>query len=271
MPETKKVGDLFQKIQELPEQSFDCPVHGVYHGRPIMSFFGSKTSVINPECPKCAAEREAKEADETARRRMQDDMNHLEAMNVGKKFWKSTFENFDAYNDELRHHLAVARKFAKKPEGKLVMIGENGNGKNHLAAAILKETGGIVYTCSEIGVMLRDCYNGRNSESELFYRLCTVPLLIIDELDKVKESEAKNNWMSHIIGKRYNNMLPIVFIGNGHIQEDCKNPQKPCPKCIEYHLEDDVLSRIFEDGILLKFNSPDYRYKIRSERGKNGA
>jgi DNA replication protein DnaC len=268
----KRAGDILKpKFEELSEDFFTCPKHGVYHGKPLRFSWvaENEASTVNPECPKCAEERVAKEAEKAARHRRQSDINRLESMNIGKKFWDSTFENFDAYNDELKHHLAAAKEFAENPDGKLVMIGENGNGKNHLAAAILKKTGGVIYTCSEIGIMLRDCYNGMNSEAELFDRLCNARLLVIDELDKAKESEAKHNWMSHIIGKRYNNMLPLILVGNGHLKDDCKSPQRPCPKCIESHLENDVISRIFEDGILLKFTSADYRYKIRSERGKN--
>jgi DNA replication protein DnaC len=273
MNEANKAGDLsHMNFEELPEKRFECPVHGSYNGKPIR--FSSPwvikgcPHIVNPECPICAKEEKARKAEETACNKRQEEMSQFEAMNIGKKFWESTFENFDAYNGELKHNLKVAKQFAKKPKGKLVMIGENGNGKNHLAAVIVKETGGVIYTCSEIGVMLRDCYNGRNSEAELFYRLCNIPLLAIDELDKVKESEAKNNWMSHIIGKRYNNMLPIILIANGHLRQDCTNPQKPCAKCLEYHLENDVISRIFEDGILLKFTSEDYRYRIRANKGE---
>jgi DNA replication protein DnaC len=272
MKNAKRAGDILKlKSEYLPDDFFECPEHGMYHGKPFMvwDFHEGKSFTAKPECPKCAEERAAREAAEAARHKRQSDINRFEAMNIGKKFWDSTFENFDTYNDELKHHLEAAKKFAENPDGKLVMIGENGNGKNHLAAAILKITGGVMYTCSEIGIMLRDCYNGRNSEAELFGRLCNARLLVIDELDKAKESEAKHNWMSHIIGKRYNNMLPLVLIGNGHLQDDCKSPKKLCDKCIEHHLENDVISRIFEDAILLKFNSGDYRYKIRSGRGKN--
>jgi DNA replication protein DnaC len=268
----KKAGSILkQGFQELPDDFFKCPRHGMYHGKPVKyswGYNGMETTVVNPECPKCAAEREAGEAEGSERRKRLEEISRFEEMNIGKKFWNSAFENFDAYNDELKSHLEAAKRFALKPEGKLVMVGENGNGKNHLAVSILKKTGGFIYTCYEIGVMLRDCYNGISSEKEFFDRACDAPLLIIDEADKIKETEAKSNWMSHIIGKRYNNMLPVVFIANGHLQDDCKSLQKPCPKCLEYHLENDVISRIFEDGVLLKFTSPDYRYKIRSGRGK---
>jgi DNA replication protein DnaC len=265
----KKAGNLVKPaIQEFPERVFTCPIHGTYRGKPFKFLWGFESKPIThfPECPKCVKERREQEKRKVEWRERQEEISRLKAMNIGEKFWDSTFENFNAYNDELKRYLDAAKRFAEKPAGKLVMIGENGNGKNHLTAAILKKTGGVIYTCFELGVMIRDCYKGKRSEAKLFNRLCNVPLLAIDELDKIKETEAKNNWMSHIIGKRYNNMLPLIFIANGHMMNDCKSPEKPCPKCLEYHLENDIISRVFEDGILLKFTSPDYRYYLRGKR-----
>jgi DNA replication protein DnaC len=258
-----KAGYLLDSVfQELPDQSFECPIHGRYYGK-LVKFL--EVAAGEPECPQCISEREMQKEKENAKKRAlnrrHEEIDRLAAMNIGKKFWNSTFENFNAYNDELRGHLETCRKFAENPVGKLVLLGENGNGKNHLASAILKKTGGIMYKCYEIGIMLRDCYNGINSEAEFFDMLCSTPLLIIDEVDKIKETEAKNNWMSYVIGKRYDDMLPIIFIANGHLKDDCSSQKKPCPKCLEYHLENDILSRIFEDGTLLEFTSPDYRYK----------
>jgi DNA replication protein DnaC len=266
--EAKMAGDIKHGYQELSDAFFECPKHGMYHGKPVKFSWGGGTVILKPECLKCADERKLQEANEEARRKRQDAIVRLEMMNIGKNFWASAFENFDAYNDELKHHLEVAKQFAERPEGKLVMIGENGNGKNHLAASILKKTGGFIYTCYEIGVILRDCYNGFSSEAEFFNRVCNAPLLIIDEVDKIKETEAKHNWMSYIVGKRYNNMLPTIFIANGHLQDDCKSLEKPCAKCLEHHLGNDVISRIFEDGISLKFTSEDYRYRIRANKRK---
>jgi DNA replication protein DnaC len=263
----KKAGEIIPSLQYLPEQDIECPKHGVYRGRPFKGFwaFGHENHITNPECPKCEKEREAKEKEKEAQWQRVREINRMKAMNISKKFWDTSFENFNAYSDELRHHLAVTKKFAENPDGKLVMLGENGNGKNHLATSILKKTGGLIYTCYEIGVMLRDCYNGISSEMELLERLCTTSLLIIDEVEKAKDSDAKHNWMSHIVNKRYENMLPIIFIANCHSMADCKESSKPCPKCIEYSLENDILSRVLEDGILLKFTGADYRQRLGDE------
>jgi DNA replication protein DnaC len=51
------------------------------------------------------------------------------SMNIDELFWETGFDNFNAYNNELRGHLETCREFAKKPDGKLVMPGEHGNGK----------------------------------------------------------------------------------------------------------------------------------------------
>jgi DNA replication protein DnaC len=91
--------------------------------------------------------------------------------------------------------------------------------------------------------------------------------LVIDEVEKIKDSEAKQNWMSYVIGERYDRTLPVIMIANCHTKKNCTAREKPCPKCLEYHLENDVLSRIIEDGIVLNFSSRDYRGEIRSLRG----
>ena len=150
------------------------------------------------------------------------------------------------------------------------MLGENGNGKTHLAVSILKELGGVMYLAYEVGILLRQSYGGDTKEWEVFNELCTVPLLVIDEVEKIKDSESKQNWLSYVVNKRYNRMLPVIFIANCHTRSNCREPNKPCPKCLEYHLENDVLSRIIEDGIIMNFTSADYREKIRDMRARRG-
>jgi DNA replication protein DnaC len=272
-----KTGDLMPEIKkpvDLPEAEFDCPEHGTYRGIPakIFSFFGRGEFITTPECPACKRETDLREREKAELEQRERLMNKYKQMNIGKKFWNESFETFDAYTDELKKHLATARKFAEKQEGKLVMLGEHGNGKNHLAASILKKTGGLIYRAYEIGLLLRQTINGTTTEYEVLTRLCKTPLLIIDEIEKLKDSEAKNHWLSYIAGKRYDDMLPIIFIGNCHTQDDCKAEQRPCPKCVEYHLENDILSRIIEDGTIMKFTGEDYRYRKRAERaGGNNA
>jgi DNA replication protein DnaC len=239
-----------------------CPKHGEYTGEMVKINVFGKEKYMNPTCPSCQKEKEAIDAEKTRN----DTIIKLRNMNIEPRFYEASFDSFNAYNAELRGHLETCRKFAEKPEGKLVMLGENGNGKTHLAVSILKAIGGVIYTAYEIGIKLRQSYGGDTKEWEVFNELCTVPLLVIDEVEKIKDSESKQNWVSYVVGKRYDRLLPIVFIANCHVQRDCREQKKPCPRCLEYHLENDVLSRIVEDGIIMNFSSGDYREKIRDAR-----
>jgi DNA replication protein DnaC len=247
----------------IEKMTLNCPKHGDYLGETSKVNVCGYSLDINTPCPLCEKEfmvREQKMATE------QEEYSRIQAMrdmNIDELFYESSFDDFNAYNAELQRHLETCRAFAENPKGNLFMVGTNGNGKNHLAISILKKLGGVIYTAYEIGYMLRDCYNGLASEQDFFESLYSMPLLVIDEVEKIKDSEAKKNWMSQIIGKRYARMMPIIFIANGHTMSDCREQEKPCPHCIEYHLENDILSRIIEGGKIMKFNSEDYRYKKR--------
>lgn len=249
----------------MGESTLTCIKHGEYQGESESKIWHEVEYFLNPSCPKCKEECEAAERMRKEENARAQTLAKWQRMNIDPKYHESTLENFDAYNSELREYLETCCRFAEKPDGKLVMLGENGNGKTHLAIGVLKKLDGVIYTAFDIGIMLRD-FNGPKSEAEIYRELCTAPLLVIDEVEKIKDSEAKQNWMSHVIGKRYNRLLPIILIANCHTQKDCKAPKKPCPKCLEYHLENDVLSRIIEDGIVMKFNSGDYREKLRDAR-----
>jgi DNA replication protein DnaC len=242
---------------EYKTETFVCPIHGEYAGETTHYVWPPED--VPPPCPVCRREaREEKRREETIKK--------WRSMNIDERYYKAAFDTFNAYNDELKRHLETCRAFAENPDGKLVMIGTNGSGKTHLAVSVLKELGGVIYTAFEIGVNLRQSYNGGTKEHEVYDELCSVPLLVIDEVEKIKDSESKQNWMSYVIGKRYNRMLPLIIIANCHTQKDCTEQKKPCPHCLEYHLESDVISRITEDGRIMKFSGGDYRKKIRNER-----
>ena len=248
------------KIYELPEKTMICPLHGPYEFNPIVW----NGEIIYAGCPDCInghiSEKEAGKEYELLNVEYE---KRQKEMNIGRIFWDTSFNIFDAYTDELKAHLKTAMDFSKNPTGKLVMLGSNGTGKNHLAVSILKKTGGVIYTAFEIGLMLRRSYNGDSKEWEVLKELCEVKLLVIDEIGRTKGSDWELNWLSHVINKRHENLLPLILISNRHLTHDCT--QGGCQYCLERYFENDVVSRIVEDGIILKFTGDDYRYKKRRD------
>jgi DNA replication protein DnaC len=268
----KKAGEVFKNgFIEYSEINIECPTHGIFRGKPysLSLAHGHKGNVNYPECPKCVEEREAKEAIETAEREREMARQRYEKwmkqMNIGKRYWDTRFDIFDDYTDELKRYLITAVNFARNPEGKLVMLGENGSGKTHLAVSILKITGGVIYTAYEIGILLKKSYDGENREWEVLEELCETKLLVIDEIGRTKGSDWELNWLSHIINKRHENMKPLILISNRHLNYDCPEGSEGCPHCMEKYFDNDVISRIIEDGLIMKFTVDDYRKRKGQE------
>jgi DNA replication protein DnaC len=267
----------FLDKEELPEQEYDCPKHGKYTGIPVRLV--SVDLIIDPLCPKCqeedelekAAAEQSRKAEEAERREEEAErrrVQSLTALNIGERNWECTFENFDAYTDELKHHLAIYRDFANNPRGrKLVMLGNNGTGKNHLVSSILKITGGTLYTIMEIEILLHQSYSGDTQEYNVIKGLCDAEMLAIDEIGRTKGGDWELNWLSHVVDQRHKNLMPFVLMSNNHLKENCPEGGG-CKKCIEDRLGNDILSRIAEDGAVLSFTGEDYRYRIRAKAKK---
>ena len=261
------------KREEIPDQKFECSEHGEYTGTVLM-YLGIEMKPICPECQRISEEKltiekmdEEKRREEAAREFLiREQERHYAELNIGEKFWEESFETFNAYTPALKRYLDICIAFSNDPRGRmLLMLGKNGNGKNHLASSILKITGGCMYSVFEIELLLKECYSGKESESELYHRLCKTPMLIINEIGKHKVGEWETNFMSYIINKRYENLMPTVLVTNAHLKENC--PQKGCSVCFQNLLGNDVLSRIVETGEIMQFNEKDYRYIKRENRG----
>ena len=267
MVEPKKAGAILDR-RDLPGFEYYCPKHGKYNASPVQ-YAGQ---IFHGLCPACGAEEDEKEAsvaDEKLRREEKEAesrrVKRLEKMNIGKRNWGSSFENFDAYTPELKRHLKTCIEYAVNPGGrKLVMLGNNGTGKNHLAVSILKITGGVLYKTYEIELRLRQSYSGDTREYEVIKELCGSELLVIDELGRTKTSEWELNWLSYVVDKRHENLLPVVFISNKHLKDGC--PKGGCADCLHNWVGNDILSRIIEDGLVMNFTGEDYREKIRGKR-----
>ena len=255
--------------QEMPEQEFDCPQHGRYKGNPLKGLSG----VINPSCPECEKERESyfRHAEKNAEMLQmeglrQEKERYYSSLNIGKRFWHESFETFNAYTPALKRFLDICIAFARDNKGRmLVMLGKNGNGKNHLASSILKTTGGLMLSVFEMELLMKECYSGESSEFALYERLCKTPMLAINEIGKHKPGKWEMDFLSYIINKRYENYMPMILISNAHLKADC--PQKGCPECLQNFLGNDVLSRIVDGGEIMLFGEKDYRHIKRQMQG----
>ncbi len=187
-----------------------------------------------------------------------------------------TFDSFDWERVNLpleqRQNLAavfqLALDFAKSPDGWLVLLGVNGCGKTHLAAAIVNYRYQIREPALFIVVPdfldhLRSTFSPESkiSYDQLFESVKNSPLLVLDDFGEQTTTPWAQEKLYQVINYRYNARLPTVITTCYSLDE----------------IESRMGSRLADAKISNPFNikAPDYRSDVTSQKrtprsGKKG-
>ena len=225
-------------------------------------------------CEKCFNEMQTKRkireeherlAEEKAQRaeqeRLQNIKDHpektLTACGVGRRYLSCSFETFRG----AEKFKAICKTLIEKPES-IVLTGDTGSGKTHLAVAILREfvTAGkvisprdaIFTTVPDLLLSIRSGFGDSSgftqSEEDFVNSYAKTPFLILDDLGAEKSTEWATATLSAIIDKRYRELLPTVYTTNLTLDE------------IGNQLSRRISSRM-SDAKIIKLSMPDYRRK----------
>lgn len=156
------------------------------------------------------------------RKHFRDIINKLYKQNyVGRKFQNLNFENFNINSDnEIAVKVAndyTSKCITKKQTKGLIITGESGLGKTHLAASIankLIKNGKIVLMgrLTTLLDMLKETFrDNTKSENELIELYSNVDMIIIDDLGTEKISNWALEKLYTIIQNRNENRLPIII------------------------------------------------------------
>ncbi|AIK30130.1 istB-like ATP binding family protein [Bacillus anthracis str. Vollum] len=219
---------------------------------------------ILPTC-ECVVEREEakiREAQNFAKKREIEKLFSIS--NLGERFSKSTFESFlDRNGSETAYKVAVKYvKTFKEWNGESLMLwGEPGNGKTHLAAAIVNELskkGYIVVFQSvpELLQRIRSTFNSENKENEtqIMRALLECDLLILDDIGAEKTTEWVEEKLFNIIDGRYRKELPTLYTSNLE------------PKELKNQVGKRSYDRMVETSLTVKNEAASYRREIAKQR-----
>lgn len=234
-----------------------CKVHGTKLQTMIKNVNGKMLNIWY--CEQCEIDKDNFTAEEKKRADHKYQIETYQIYNIEPMFYEEDFDTFKPITPELEKNLKAVQDLVKNKTGKILMIGKNGTGKNHLAISALKILGGRIYSMYEIATMIRATYTSRSEQNELqlVNKLANYKLLVIDEIGRTKGSDSEENWLSYIIDKRHSRYLPTILISNNHMKKNCV--KKGCDKCLENFFSEDVISRVRENGKVINFTGSDYR------------
>src|SRR5262245_3549961 len=148
-------------------------------------------------------------------------VEELEQLSNLELFCDKTFESFNPDIPGVRRAYLRAVEYARRPQGWLILFGNYGAGKTHLAAAIAsvalrRQTRVLFAIVPDLLDHLRSTF-GPSSEVEYddrFETIREVPLLILDDLGTENTTPWAREKLFQIINYRYNDALPTVITSN---------------------------------------------------------
>lgn len=191
--------------------------------------YGDNKKEIIPAC-ECFFRRQ-KEHQETLR--LQEKIERMEKVFptwlLGKKFQQCSFDNF-IVREGTKQVYKVTREYAKnfppKKGSGLLLMGSVGNGKSHLAAAIIREVKNKGYFAIFANVpdtlsRIRATFDqgSEETESQMLDALRNADLVILDDLAVEKQTDWKMEIIYQIIDSRYRAELPIVITTNANMAQ----------------------------------------------------
>lgn len=152
---------------------------------------------------------------------------------IPDRFKNKSFGDFDASTtDQMRAKKICARyadefQAVKKKGVCMVLTGQPGTGKTHLAIAILSSilqsgSTGMFITVSEMLRTIRQTYSpaSKRTEQEVFDDYIGVDLLVLDEVGvSIGDDDKRRAIIFDVINGRYNQMRPCIILGNYNTDE----------------------------------------------------
>ena len=145
---------------------------------------------------------------------------------VPERYLDQTLETYNTKTEVQKTAKAAAERFLREIKcgvfKSLVLIGNAGVGKTHLACAIIREyDGGKYRTAPEIIEELRRAksFTANETEAEIIDYYGRVPLLVIDEIGRGINAVDEKYMLYQVLNARYNTRRPTLLISN-HIKAD---------------------------------------------------
>jgi DNA replication protein DnaC len=166
---------------------------------------------------------------------------------------KKTFDNF--ISERQPEASQFAQLFTQKASGTLILYGTFGTGKTHLLAAVCNEAlakydrTSLFTTAPELFAAIQQYIAHNEDYYTLVEKATRTPLLVIDDIDKAKHTDFREEIYFAILDKRVNRGLPTAISTNRL-------------DALAEFVGGAVCSRLKVGQIAIEMNGADYREEL---------
>lgn len=247
-----------EEIRCTPPELRQCEAHGEYTASPVA--LGPRAQLGWTGCPACL-DLARKAADEERRgreaiERQAELERSFRRSGIPERFIGKSFANYLTDTPAKSRALKAAKRFAESEDGGLSMIlcGKPGTGKTHLACAIAaakiasRKTAAFMTAVGAVRYV-RSTYrrDAEMTESEAIASLCSVDLLVLDEVGVQHGSEHEKMILFDVINDRYANCRGTILLSNLSAED------------LQGYLGDRIMDRFREGGVVIAFDWESHR------------
>ena len=189
----------------------------------------------------------------------QEKIERYKKSGVPERYLNEGLDTYQITNEMQTTAAKAATKFlhaVKCGEFKsLVMIGNAGTGKTHLACAIIREAGGKYRTAPDIVEEMRRAksFTAAETEAEIIDYYGRIKLLVIDEIGRGISATDEKYMIYQIVNARYNTRKPTVLISNLGKSD------------FRQYIGVAAADRLVESAEIWEMNGESYRRELRAQ------
>ena len=239
-----------------------CPYCGKIVPKQTYTILGREVTV-QPVCKCESDEDDRRKREMEIRERKSEIEGKYSALKSSPKYRRCSFDNFEVTPANKAAHEAASAFVATWPMSQdLLIYGNPGNGKSHLAAAIgnaLAADDVIVVFAAYVDLLesIKATYNGGDgSEAAILDAICRADLLILDDLGVERPSEYTLDVLFRITERRGRNFRRTVYTTNYSPPELVVRYDKAVGKVEAQR----VIGRIIEGAQVVKNGGEDRRF-----------
>ena len=186
----------------------------------IINFINGELLDLRNMTPEEIAEHDAEIERRERQQAAQEKIERYQKSGVPARYFKESLDTYQITNEMQTTAAKAATNFlhaVKCGEFKsLVMLGNAGTGKTHLACAIIREAGGKYRTAPDIVEEMRRAksFTANDTEADIIDYYAHVSLLVIDEIGRGIAATDEKYMLYQILNARYNTRKPTVLISN---------------------------------------------------------